>query len=64
MVTANQLRAARVLGPVAADVYRAAGERVCLAEPELALAWFDDAADVGADPVGDNPISSPIRDHD
>jgi DNA-binding CsgD family transcriptional regulator len=51
IIAANQLRAARVLGPVAADVYRAAGERVCLSEPDLALAWFDDAADAGADPA-------------
>lgn len=47
-VAAYQLRAARVSGPVAADAYRAAGERVCLSEPELALGWFDDAADAGA----------------
>ncbi|HEX6338523.1 MAG TPA: LuxR C-terminal-related transcriptional regulator [Jiangellaceae bacterium] len=51
IVAANQLRAGRVLGPVAADAYRAAGERVCLSEPDLALAWFDDAADAGADPA-------------
>ncbi|HEX6234894.1 MAG TPA: helix-turn-helix transcriptional regulator [Jiangellaceae bacterium] len=51
VVAAEQLRAGRVLNPVAADVYRAAGERVCLSDPELALGWFDDAADAGADPA-------------
>jgi DNA-binding CsgD family transcriptional regulator len=51
LVAANQLRAARVLGAIAADAYRAAGERVRLTEPDLALAWFDDAAEAGADPA-------------
>ncbi len=51
ITAAGQLRAARVLGPAAADAYHTAGEQTCLAEPDLALGWFDDAADAGADPA-------------
>jgi DNA-binding CsgD family transcriptional regulator len=50
LVTAAQLRAARVRTPAAADVYRAAGERLRFTDPAAALAWFDDAADAGAEP--------------
>lgn len=49
-VVAAQLRTAQVLGPVAADVYRSAGERVRFTEPDAALTWFDDAAHAGAPP--------------
>ena len=49
-LAAEQLRSARILGPLAADVYRVAGERIRFGNPEAALAWFDDAAHAGADP--------------
>lgn len=50
LVTAAQLRAARVRTPVAADVYRQAGELTRFADPSAALAWFDDATEAGAEP--------------
>ena len=50
LVTAAQLRAARVRTPAAAEVYRQAGELTRFTDPTAALAWFDDATDAGADP--------------
>jgi DNA-binding CsgD family transcriptional regulator len=51
LVTAAQLRAARVRTPAAAEIYRQAGELIRFADPSAALAWFDDATDAGADPA-------------
>ncbi|GID43116.1 helix-turn-helix transcriptional regulator [Actinoplanes capillaceus] len=48
VAAAGQLRAARAATPAAADVYRAAGERLRFTDPAAALGWFDDAADAGA----------------
>ncbi|WP_158854273.1 helix-turn-helix transcriptional regulator [Saccharothrix deserti] len=50
LVTAAQLRAARVRTPAAAEVYRQAGELTRFADPAAALAWFDDATEAGAEP--------------
>ncbi len=50
LITATHLRAARVVTPIAAGVYRMAGEQLRFADPEAALAWYADAADAGADP--------------
>ncbi|HWM02346.1 MAG TPA: hypothetical protein VNP92_08395, partial [Actinophytocola sp.] len=49
--TATQLRAAGVRTPAAAEIFRRAGEVSRFADPAAALAWFDDAADAGADPA-------------
>lgn len=49
LVTAAQLRAARVRTPAAAQVYRQAGELTRFTDPAAALAWFDDATEAGAD---------------
>jgi DNA-binding CsgD family transcriptional regulator len=49
MSAATQLRAARVRSPSAAEAFRAAGELVRFTDPDAALAWFDDAAEAGAD---------------
>jgi len=51
LVAAEQLRAAGVRSGPAAQLYRAAGERVRFSDPEAALAWFDDALDAGAEPA-------------
>ncbi|GGN45459.1 DNA-binding NarL/FixJ family response regulator [Actinoplanes campanulatus] len=45
VAAAGQLRAARAATPAAADVYRAAGERLRFIDPAAAIGWFDDAAD-------------------
>jgi DNA-binding CsgD family transcriptional regulator len=50
LVTAAQLRAARVRTPAAAGVYRQAGELTRFTNPAAALAWFDDAIEAGAEP--------------
>lgn len=50
-LTAKHLRAARIRTPTAAQIYRAAGEQLRLAEPGAAIGWYDDAAEAGADPV-------------
>jgi DNA-binding NarL/FixJ family response regulator len=50
VAAAGQLSAARARTPGAAEVYRAAAERLRFADPAAALAWFDDALDAGADP--------------
>ncbi|ONI84526.1 hypothetical protein ALI22I_28650 [Saccharothrix sp. ALI-22-I] len=50
LITAAQLRAARVRTPAAAEVYRQAGELTRFADPAAALAWFDDATEAGAEP--------------
>lgn len=50
LVTAVQLRVARVRTPVAATFYRQAGELTRFTDPAAALAWFDDATDAGAPP--------------
>jgi DNA-binding CsgD family transcriptional regulator len=50
LVTAAQLRAARVRTPAAAGVYRQAGELTRFTDPAAALAWFDDATEAGAAP--------------
>ena len=49
LVTAAQLRAARVRTPAAAEVYRQAGELTRFTDPAAALAWFDDATEAGAE---------------
>jgi DNA-binding NarL/FixJ family response regulator len=51
VAAAGQLRAARAGTPIAAAVYREAGERLRFSDPAAALSWFDDAADAGGDPV-------------
>jgi DNA-binding CsgD family transcriptional regulator len=50
LVTAAQLRAARVRAPAAATVYQQAGELTRFTDPAAALAWFDDATEAGAEP--------------
>ncbi|MBG0564141.1 helix-turn-helix transcriptional regulator [Actinoplanes aureus] len=50
VAAAGQLRAARAATPVAATVYREAGERLRFSDPAAAIGWYDDAADAGADP--------------
>ncbi|MPZ86292.1 MAG: hypothetical protein GEV28_40350, partial [Actinophytocola sp.] len=50
LLTAAQLRAARVLTPAAARVYVRAGEQTRFTDPAAAMAWFDDAAESGAAP--------------
>jgi DNA-binding CsgD family transcriptional regulator len=52
VAAAGQLRAARAATPVAAAVYREAGERLRFSDPAAALTWYDDAADAGGDPAG------------
>jgi DNA-binding CsgD family transcriptional regulator len=51
IAAATQLRAARARTGRAAEVYRAAGERLCFADPVAAAQWFDDAIDAGAEPA-------------
>jgi DNA-binding CsgD family transcriptional regulator len=51
IVAATQLRAARAGTPLAAQAYRAAGDRLCFTDPAAAAGWYDDAAEAGADPV-------------
>ncbi|WP_305785739.1 LuxR family transcriptional regulator [Symbioplanes lichenis] len=51
VTAATQLRAARAVTPVAATVYREAGERLRFDDPAGALGWFDDAVDAGAEPA-------------
>ncbi|MFC7529178.1 LuxR C-terminal-related transcriptional regulator [Actinoplanes sp. GCM10030250] len=51
VTAAGQLRAARVVTPIAATVYHEAGERLRFSDPAAALGWFDDAADAGSDPA-------------
>lgn len=51
LVTAAELRAARAIVPLAADVYRMAGERLRFEDPEAALEWFDEAAQAGGEPA-------------
>jgi DNA-binding NarL/FixJ family response regulator len=51
VAAAGQLRAARVGTPVAAAVYREAGERLRFSDPAAAVSWLDDAADAGGDPA-------------
>lgn len=50
LVTAAQLRAARVRTPAAAEMYRLAGELTRFTDPSAALSWFDDATEAGAEP--------------
>ncbi|BEL04731.1 helix-turn-helix transcriptional regulator [Actinoplanes sichuanensis] len=52
VVAAGQLRAARAMTPTAAAVYRDAAERLRFTDPTIALGWYEDAADAGADPAG------------
>jgi DNA-binding CsgD family transcriptional regulator len=49
LVTAVQLRAAGAMVPMAADVYRMAGERLRFEDPRAALEWFDEAARAGGE---------------
>lgn len=49
LLAAEQLQAARVRSPAAADVYRRAGDRLRFTAPQAALAWYDEALDAGAD---------------
>ena len=51
LLAAEQLSAARVRTPVAADVYRHAGDRLRFTSPSAALDWYDEALDAGADPA-------------
>jgi DNA-binding NarL/FixJ family response regulator len=51
LVTAAQLRAAKVRTPAAAEVYLRAGELTRFTDPAAALAWFDDATEAGAEPT-------------
>jgi DNA-binding CsgD family transcriptional regulator len=51
IAVAERLRAAGVRSPAAGSVYRAAGDRVRLADPDAALAWYDDADDADGEPV-------------
>lgn len=46
---ATQLRAARVRSPAAAEMFVRAGDRLRLTDPDAALAWYDDAAEAGAE---------------
>jgi DNA-binding CsgD family transcriptional regulator len=48
---AAHLRAARAWTQAAAQVYRAAGDRLRFLDPGAAVSWFDDAANAGADPT-------------
>ncbi|MEU4155361.1 LuxR C-terminal-related transcriptional regulator [Actinoplanes sp. NPDC026670] len=50
VAAAGQLRAARAMTPTAAAVYREAAERLRFTDPTIALGWYEDAADAGADP--------------
>jgi len=49
LTAAGQLRAARARTPAAAQAYRAAGDRLRFDDPAAAIAWYDDAAEAGAD---------------
>jgi DNA-binding CsgD family transcriptional regulator len=49
MVAATQLRAARARSPMAADAYRAAGDRIRFDDPAAAIIWYDDALEAGCD---------------
>ena len=49
VAAATQLRAARAFTPAAAQVYLAAGERLRFTAPAVAVSWFDDALEAGAD---------------
>ena len=49
VTAAVQLRAAHARGAVAADAFRAAGERLRFSDPGAAVGWFDDAVEAGAD---------------
>lgn len=51
LAAAAQLRAARVRSPAAAEVFGRAGDQLRLTDPDEALAWYDDAADAGAETV-------------
>jgi DNA-binding CsgD family transcriptional regulator len=51
VVAATQLSAARARGAGAAEVYRAAADRLRFDDPAAATAWYDDALDAGADPA-------------
>ena len=50
-ITAGQLRAARAHPPAAAPVYLSMADRLRFTDPTAATAWYDDAADAGADPA-------------
>jgi DNA-binding CsgD family transcriptional regulator len=51
VVAASQLSAAQARTPGAAEVYRAAADRLRFADPAAALAWYEDALDAGAQPA-------------
>jgi DNA-binding CsgD family transcriptional regulator len=51
IVAATQLRAARAGTTLAAEAYRAAGDRLCFTDPAAAAGWYDDAAEAGAEPA-------------
>lgn len=51
VAAAGQLSAARARTGRAAEVYRAAADRLRFDDPAAALSWYDDALDAGADPA-------------
>jgi DNA-binding CsgD family transcriptional regulator len=51
VAAAAQLSAARARTGQAAEVYRAAADRLRFTDPAAAIAWYDDALDAGADPA-------------
>jgi DNA-binding CsgD family transcriptional regulator len=51
VAAATQLSAARARTGRAAEVYRAAADRLRFDDPAAALTWYDDALDAGADPA-------------
>ncbi|HEY8471017.1 MAG TPA: helix-turn-helix transcriptional regulator [Natronosporangium sp.] len=50
VVAASQLSAAKARTAAAAEVYRAAADRLRFTDPAAAISWYDDALDAGADP--------------
>jgi DNA-binding CsgD family transcriptional regulator len=51
VAAAGQLSAAQARTDRAAEVYRAAADRLRFADPAAAMTWYDDALDAGADPA-------------
>jgi DNA-binding CsgD family transcriptional regulator len=52
VTAAGRLHAAGLRTATAAQVYRAAGDRLRFSDPRTALTWYDEAVDAGADPAG------------
>jgi hypothetical protein len=51
VAAARRLRTAGARSAAAGAVYRAAGERLRLTDPNAAVGWYDDAVDAGDDPA-------------